>query len=181
LALALIAGTVAGCSDGQGDTDEVDFIQRARSRLIKVQTVGLAAFGPINPHSAIPSHATAAFGEPASTRLRGGRCLRRWPDLGLTIEFAVPGGEDACGESARIQRIRLAGPAAAEAGWRTAEGIRPGMPLAAARRIYPEARRAGKRLILVRGPAGDSGERVTVLKARSAAGEVTGMTLPIRK
>jgi hypothetical protein len=146
-----------------------------------VQTVGLAAFGPINPHTATASDAATAFGEPASTSQHGASCRRRWHGLGLTIEFGARGGEDPCGESAGIERIRLAGSAAAEAGWQTAEGIRPGMSSAAARRIYPEARRAGKRLILVRGPAGDSGEGVTVLKARTAAGEVTGMTFPIRK
>ena len=126
--------------------------------------MGLAAFGPINPHTATRSDAVAAFGEPASTSRHGESCRRRWPDLGLTIEFGARGGEDPCGESAGIERIRLAGRAAAEARWRTAEGIRPGMSLAAARRIYPEARRAEKRLILVRGPAGDSEERVTVLE-----------------
>jgi hypothetical protein len=184
LAVGLTSAAIAGfgCSgDGAPDDHGADFIQRPGSRLAKVQTVGLAAFGPINPHTAGTTDAIAAFGDPSSARRSGARCSRRWHDLGLRIEFAAEGGEDPCGSKAGIEAIRVGGPAAADAGWRTAEGIRPGMRVAAARRIYPEARRDGKRLILVRGPAGDSGERVTVLEARTAAGEVFGMTFPIRK
>jgi hypothetical protein len=154
-------------------------VQREDSRLVKVQTVGLAAFGPINPHTAIPSHTATAFGEPSSIDRHGDLCGHRWPGLGLAIDFAAPSGGDPCGTEARIERIRVQGEPAARAGWRTAEGIRPGMSVAAARRIYPEGRRAGGRLMLVRGPASDPGERVTVLEARTAAGEVTGMTFPI--
>jgi hypothetical protein len=168
-----------GCSGDEADEDEVDFVQREGSRLVKVQTVGLAAFGPINPHTASLSDAVAAFGDPASTGRQGESCRRRWPGLGLTIGFGVAGGEDPCGESAGIERMRVAGRVAAEAGWRTAEGIRPGMSVAAARRIYPEARRDGKRLILVRIPGGDPGEHITLLSITTDAGRVDAMTFPI--
>jgi hypothetical protein len=173
------AAVIAGCS-GNGSDEQVDFVQRPDSRLVKVQTVGLAAFGPIIPHSASAADAAAAFGEPSAVGRRGAACERRWNDLGLTIEFAAAGGEDACGEDAGIEAIRLHGIGAEEAGWRTAEGIRPGMAVSAARRIYPEARRSGGRLILVRGPAGcGSGVSVTVLSARTAGGRLAELTFPI--
>jgi hypothetical protein len=152
-------------------------VQREGSRLVKVQTVGLAAFGPINPHTATPSHAAAAFGEPASAERHGDRCTRRWPDLGLTIEFGATGDDGPCGSDARIEAIQVAGRAAEEAGWRTAEGSRPGMPVSAARRIYPEARRGGDGLILVEGP--DDGETVTVLAVTATRGAVRAMRFPI--
>ena len=171
----------SSCAGEGGDDIHADFIQRAGSRLAKVQTVGLAAFGPINPHTAWPSNVTAAFGEPSSAERTGARCARRWRDLGLTIEFAARGGGDPCGSEAVIADIEVAGPVAAEAGWRTAEGIRPGMRVSAARRRYPDAQRAGGELILVEGPEnGDSGAIVTVLAVTTGAGRVTGMTFPIR-
>jgi hypothetical protein len=139
--------------------------------------VGLAAFGPINPHTAGPTAAIAAFGDPSSVDRIHARCSRRWRHLGLTIEFAAAGGEDPCGSEAGIEAVRVAGPAAVHAGWRTAEGIRPGMPVSAARRRYPDARRAGGELILVEGP--DGGETVTVLAVRTAGGQVRGMRFPI--
>jgi hypothetical protein len=94
------------------------------------------------------------------------------------IDFAGP--PDPCGPEGRVEEIRLRGPRAVEAGWRTAEGIRPGMPVSAALRRYPDARRAGGELILVEGPAtAGSREIVTVLAVETAAGTVTGMTFPI--
>jgi hypothetical protein len=54
------------------------------------------------------------------------------------------------------------------------------MPVSAALRRYPDARRAGGELILVEGPAtAGSREIVTVLAVETAAGTVTGMTFPI--
>jgi len=142
----------SSCAGEDADDDTgADFVQRPGSRLVKVQSVGLAAFGPINPHTAARSDATAAFGEPSAVERAGARCRRRWPDLGLAIEFAAVGGEDPCGSGAGIEAIRVAGSAAVQAGWRTAEGIRPGMRVAGARRIYPEASRSGNELTLVRG------------------------------
>jgi hypothetical protein len=181
-AAALVAVLVlAGCSKGPGDEGPVRFVQLEDSRLVKVQTVGLAAFGPINPHTAGSADAIAAFGHPSSAKQSGARCSRRWPELGLTIDFAAAGGEDPCGSQTGIEAIRVAGPAAVQAGWRTAEGIRPGMRVAAARRRYPDARRTGSgRLVLVEGPEdGDSGEIVTVLAVETAASRVTAMTFPI--
>jgi hypothetical protein len=174
----LVGLALIGCSDDDGGEPAIDFVQLEGSRLVKVQTVGLAAFGPINPHTAIPAHAVAAFGEPSSVDRRGEVCPRSWSDLGLTIDFAGP--PDPCGPEGRVEEIRLRGPRAVEAGWRTAEGIRPGMPVSAALRRYPDARRAGGELILVEGPAtAGSREIVTVLAVETAAGTVTGMTFPI--
>jgi hypothetical protein len=174
----LVGLALIGCSDDDGGEPAIDFVQLEGSRLVKVQTVGLAAFGPINPHTAIPAHAVAAFGEPSSVARRGEVCRRSWSDLGLTIDFAGP--PDPCGPEGRVEEIRLRGPRAVEAGWRTAEGIRPGMPVSAALRRYPDARRAGGELILVEGPAtAGSREIVTVLAVETAAGTVTGMTFPI--
>jgi hypothetical protein len=180
----LVSTAVVGSSCGGEETDDdahAGFVQRPGSRLVKVQSVGLAAFGPINPTTAGPSDTTAAFGEPSTAKQSGARCSRRWRDLGLTIDFAAAGGEDPCGSEAVIEAIRVAGPAAVQAGWRTAEGIRPGMRVAAARRRYPDARRTGSgRLVLVEGPQdGDSGEIVTVLAVETAAGRVTALTFPI--
>jgi hypothetical protein len=180
IAPLLVGLALIGCSDDDRGEATVEFVQLEDSRLVKVQTVGLAAFGPINPHTAIPAHAAAAFGEPSSVARRGELCRRRWPDLGLTMGFGTSGGDDPCGSDAGIEAIRVAGRSAVDAGWRTAEGIRPGMPVAAARRRYPDARRAGGELVLVEGPeAADSQEIVTVLAVETAAGTVTAMTFPI--
>jgi hypothetical protein len=178
VAALLVGLALIGCSNDDGSEPAVDFVQLEGSRLVKVQTVGLAAFGPINPHTAIPAHAVAAFGEPSSVDRRGELCRRSWSDLGLTIDFAGP--PDPCGPEGRVKTIRLRGPRAVEAGWRTAEGIRPGMPVSAALRRYPDARRAGGELILVEGPAGyDSGALATVLSVTSNGRRVEAMTFPI--
>jgi hypothetical protein len=172
----LAAIVLPGCSGG-GDGDEVNFVQREGSRLVKVQSVGLAAFGPINPHTAVPEHAEAAFGDPASIARQAGLCRYAWPGLGLEIDFADPGGADPCGSVARIEIIRVVGAAGAKAGWRTAEGIRPGMSVAAARRIYPEAgaRRSGM-LTLVESLERD---RPPVLTVTTAGRRVEAMVFPI--
>ncbi|HWM63333.1 MAG TPA: hypothetical protein VNP96_05005 [Solirubrobacterales bacterium] len=147
---------------------------------MKVQSVGLAAFGPINPHTAGPAHAAAAFGKPDSAVQRGSVCSRHWTGLGLTIEFGVGEGEDPCGSRAGIERITVAGSVAADAGWRTAEGIRPGMSLTAVRRIYPEAgRQAGRELVLVEPAPGAGPGRIPVLTVTIDHGRVDGLIFPI--
>jgi hypothetical protein len=144
-----------------------------------VQSVGLAAFGPINPHTATVADAVAAFGEPDSIVAHAGRCERRWAAIGLAIEFA-DGAGDPCGASGEIEELRLAGAPAARAGWRTAEGIRPGMSLAAARRIYPEARRTRHgALVLVAPPPQDGPTGRPVLTASTANGRVDALIFPI--
>jgi hypothetical protein len=158
----------------------VRFVQREGSRLVKVQTVGLAAFGPINPHTAVPAHAAAAFGEPSSVDLDQDLCRQRWPELGLAIWFATPDGGDPCAAEAGIETIRLRGEAAAEAGWRTAEGIRPGMSVAAARRIYPEAEREQSgMLVLVELLEEIESGGDPVLAVTTARGKVKTLTFPI--
>ena len=166
----------SGCAD-EGDQGEVDFVQNPDSRLIKVQPVGSAAFGPLNPHSAVLSDAAVAFGRPASVDRLGELCMQRWPAIGLTIQFRASAGDDQCGGKARIERIRVAGGTAVEANWRTAEGIRPLQRLSGVRRIYPEAGmvRSG-RLVLVKPPGGE-GEPVLV--ARLVDGRVGAMEFPI--
>ena len=144
--------------------------------------MGLAALGPINPHTATGSDAVAAFGGRSSVDRRGGQCARSWPDLGLRIAFATPKGADPCSGDARIGCAQLAGPAAVRAGWRTAEGIRVGMPVRAARRAHPGARPGGPgSLMLVEGPEADgsAGNRPVVL-ATVGGGTVTTVTFPIQ-
>jgi hypothetical protein len=180
VAVLVAAGLLPGCGD-DGDDVAGDFVQKPDSRLVKVQTVGLAAFGPINPHTASAAHATESFGEPDSAVQRGLACTRRWNALGLTIRFAALEGEDPCGSGARIEELTIAGPAAADAGWRTAEGIRPGMPLTVVRRIYPEAGRvAGGELVLVEPTPGTDAGRTPVLTVAIDRGRVDGMIFPIR-
>ncbi len=176
----LVSLVLLGCSD-DADEPATDFVQKPDSRLVKVQSVGLAAFGPINPHTAIPADAVAAFGEPSSIDRHGELCARRWPDIGLTIDFAAPGGGDPCGAAAGIEPLRLARPAAAEADWRTAEGIRPGMSVAKARRIYPEAHRgrSGDWLVLVEPPAPTGSQARPVLAVTTANGRVDALIFPI--
>jgi hypothetical protein len=179
LAALAVAFTGSGCSN-RDDSGAVDFVQRPDSRLIKVQSVGLAAFGPINPHAASVDDVVAAFGDPPVVAETPGGCLRRWPGLGLTIVFPEPDGGDACGGDAPIALIRVSGPHAAEAGWRTAEGIRPEMPVAAMRRIYPDPRRLpGGALALVEPPAEIGGGPVLV--AAVDRGRVADLTFPIRE
>jgi hypothetical protein len=154
-------------------------VQRASSRLIKVQSVGLAAFGAVNPNTATASQAIDVFGEPASIAPGAGGCRGRWPDLGLTIDFGAGDDSDPCGGGARPTELQVAGPVGAAAGWRTAEGIRPLQPLASVRRIYPEAGRVRSgRLVLVRPPSGEA-PGVPVLVVRVARGRVDALVFPI--
>jgi hypothetical protein len=155
-------------------------VQNEHSRLVKVQSVGLAAFGPINPHTAGPSDAAAAFGEPASVDRPGELCVDRWPAIGLTIAFSAAGDVDPCGPDAGIERIKVEGTAAAHAGWRTAEGIRPGMPVAAVHRIYPEVSRGRPgALVLVRSPEASASDARSVLAVTTAHGQVDALIFPI--
>lgn len=181
VAALCLALALAGCGGGSAD-DEVEFVQLPDSRLIKVQSVGLAAFGPIVPYTATASDAAAAFGESAAPAPDGAVCTRRWPELGLTIEFAARGGGDPCADDARIEEARVGGPEAERTRWKTAEGIRPGMGLAAARRIYPDARRRDGALVLVDllaelRPEGTG--PVSVLEVTTAGGRVDEMVFPI--
>ena len=103
--------------------------------------------------------------------------MQRWPAIGLTIQFRASAGDEGCAAEASIERIRVAGPDAAEANWRTAEGIRPLQRLSAVRRIYPEAGRVRSgRLALVK-PPGDEGEPVLVV--RIVEGRVGAIEFPI--
>jgi hypothetical protein len=178
LVVAVIAGLAAcGCSDD--DENGPPFVQLPDSRLIKVQSVGLAAFGPINPHTATASVTTEAFGEPSSVVPHGAACSTSWSALGLEIDFGATRDADPCADDAQVERLVVAGRAAAEAGWRTAEGIRPRQPVAAVRRIYPGAGmiRPGRN-VLVRPPAsGPDGPPVLVVTV--ADGRVEAMEFPI--
>jgi hypothetical protein len=137
--------------------------------------------GPINPHTAIASDAVAAFGGQSTADRRGRRCTRSWPDLGLTIGFAASGGEDPCSGHARIVCAWVGGRGAVRAGWRTAEGIRPGMPVRSARRTHPRGRWVEPGVLaLVEGPEGDGSDaKRPVLIVSVARGTVTGLTFPI--
>jgi hypothetical protein len=177
-AIVLGGGVVSACAGGE-DEDRVDFVQLPDSRLIKVQSVGLAAFGRINPNTATASLATQAFGEPSSVEPRGDACRWVWSDLGLKVDFAPPGDADPCAGDALVERLVVAGRAAAKAGWRTAEGIRPLQSVAAVRRIYPEAGRIrSRRLVLVQ-PPGSGGDGPPVLVVTIADGRVDAMAFPI--
>ncbi len=180
--VALLAGAALwSCSDAPDDRAAV-FVQNPDSRLIKVQSVGLAAFGPINPHLAVASDAVSAFGHPATSRRHGRRCVRRWPHIGLIADFGAGGGGDPCAEGAEIAQLWLTGSAATRAGWRTAEGIRPGMRTAGVQRIYPDARRAGSgALVLVGSPPQDGSTGLPVLMARTANGRVAELAFPIER
>jgi hypothetical protein len=178
VAALLLGGAVAsGCAGEGGDT--VDFVQLPDSRLIKVQSVGLAAFGRINPNTATASLATQAFGEPSAVEPRSDACRRIWSDLGLKVDFALPADADPCAGEALIERLVVAGRAAAKAGWRTAEGIRPLQTVATVRRIYPEAGRVrSRRLVLVKPPGGGGGD-APVLVVTIADGRVDAMVFPV--
>jgi len=173
---ALLAAALAvGCGQ-DGEADGVTFVQLPDSRLIKVQSVGLAAFGRINPHTATASLAAQAFGEPAASVRRPATCRKTWPGLGLAIWFAAGDARDPCADDAQVRRLVVAGRAAARAGWRTAEGIRPLQPVAAVQRIYPETEPIGPgRHVLVRPSAHED----PVLVVRIAGGRVEALEFPI--
>jgi hypothetical protein len=178
--LGLLALGLAGAGCSNGDQDAVEFVQQPESRLIKVQSVGLAAFGPINPRAASVEDVVAAFGDPPVVDERPGRCRRRWPRLGLTIVFWNPRGGDPCEGDARVALIRVGGRAASDADWRTAEGIRPEMRVGAMRRIYPDPRPlSGGALALVDPPAEVGGGPVLVVAVDR--GRVADLAFPIRE
>lgn len=176
-ALALVVAAMAGCSDTDERPERSAFVQRADSRLIKVQSVGLAAFGPINPHTATVPEVRDAFGEPTSETAAGDECRRSWASLGLEIRFEAD-GEDACADDGRIVGAAVTGAPAARAGWNTAEGIRPLQPVEAVERIYPEVEPIGAGTVaLVTRPSELPGP--PVLLAKIAEGKVQSMLFPI--
>jgi hypothetical protein len=176
-AVALVVAAIAGCSDTDERPERSGFVQRPDSRLIKVQSVGLAAFGPINPHTATVPQVREAFGEPSSEAAAGDECRRRWASLGLEIRFEAD-GEGACAGEGRILSMALTGAPAARAGWNTAEGIRPLQPVDAVERIYPEVGPIGAGAVaLVTRPSEFPGP--PVLLATIAEGKVETMLFPI--
>ena len=176
--VAFVAASTAGCSDTDSRPERSAFIQRPDSRLIKVQSVGLAAFGPINPHTATVPQVLEAFGEPSSETVAGEECRRGWPSLGLEIKFEGGDGGDACAEEGRIARLTVTGQPAASEEWRTAEGIRPLQEVRAVERIYPEVGAIDPGTVtLVEPPSGLPGP--PVLKVKVARGQVQALMFPI--
>ncbi len=177
-AVVVAAAAMAGCSDAEPDAEPPAFVQLPDSRLIKVQSVGLAAFGPINPHTATVALVREAFGEESAERANGAECRRRWATLGLEIAFVAGDGGDACADDARIESLTVAGTAAATAGWQTAEGIRPLQSVKAVERIYPDVGEIGSGTVaLVRPPRELPGPPVLVITV--AEGEVQSMKFPL--
>ncbi len=176
-AVALVIAAIAGCSDADDGPPRSAFVQQPDSRLIKVQSVGRAAFGPINPHTVTVPQLRQAFGEPSSETASGDGCRRHWASLGLEIRFDAD-GEDACDDEGRIVWMAVTGTPAAKAGWNTAEGIRPLQPVAAIERIYPEVGAIGPGTVaLVTRSSEFPGP--PVLLAKVAEGEVQSMIFPI--
>jgi hypothetical protein len=178
VALVLVAAATAGCSETHPKPEPSAFVQRPDSRLIRVQSVGLAGFGPINPHRASVEQVREAFGEESSERSEGSQCRRRWASLGLEIRFGAGEGEDACGDDARIEWLAVAGKPAVRAGWGTAEGIRPLQRVAVVERIYPEVGEVRPGTVaLVTRPSEFPGP--PVLKVTIAEGRVQAMRFPL--
>jgi hypothetical protein len=113
---------------------------------IRATRHGVRALGPyrIRPNPTL-GNATRAFGHPSRARRfwGGNGCRVSWPLIGLVIQFANFGGQDACS-----RRYGLAQSAAirGDAGkhWRTARGLRIGHALRRLRRSYPSAERHGR-------------------------------------
>jgi len=107
-----------------------------------------------------PSRAAALFGKPTGvSNYPDSTCTFGWSDLGLSIDFANFGGGDPCGPAGRIAYFELAGAAAEQSGWHTAEGARVGSTATHLERLYPGATRSGDELTLVEvsSPIGASG------------------------
>jgi hypothetical protein len=176
-AALLFTASMAGCADAEPELP--GFVQRPDSRLIKVQSVGLAAFGPINPHTATVSQVREAFGEPSSEIAGGAQCRRRWGSLGLEIRFEGGEGGSACTDGGRITWLAVTGERAASEDWRTAEGIRPLQSEQAVERIYPHVGEISPGVVvLVRPPEGLPGPRV--LEVRMMGGKVRRMMFPVK-
>ena len=79
--------------------------------------------------------AIRAFGSPSGSYGPGETCTAIWRQYGLTIFFYNLGGQDAC-----VPRYGYFSKAIMATGiWRTASGLRVGMPTRAIRRFYPRA------------------------------------------
>ena len=81
------------------------------------------------------SGAIGAFGEPAHLRRRYESCVATWPGYGLTMDVYNLGGQDPCTpEYGFFSRAVLHGRR-----WRTASGLRIGMPSRMVLRLHPHA------------------------------------------
>jgi hypothetical protein len=121
--------------------------------------------------------AMRAYGRPA---LRGGgvTCKAVWRSHGLTIHFYNLGGQNACTpRGGRFSQAIMRGDH-----WRTAAGLRVGMPARTIRRLHPRARRqpglrnywpSGWWLVTRVSPFGNGGEYPGLL-AETRRGRVSG-------
>ena len=79
--------------------------------------------------------AIKAFGKPGSIRRQGLSCTAGWRNYGLTIYFYNLGGQNPCAlRSGHFGRAVMRG-----SRWRTASGLRVGMPVSAILRYHPRA------------------------------------------
>ena len=126
------------------------------------------------------SSAAELFGPPSSYAPEGEVCPARWEDLGLTIEFADPGGADPCGGEATVATARVEGPEAEQAGWRTQDEATVGTTEAQLRKLYPEMEPAEETTFVPEEPVGQLFTLVDPsLSARVDDGEVVGLEVSV--
>lgn len=120
LALAAVTATVA----------------QAAQAPIHVQ--GFAKIGSFRVEGADPASARRAFGKPTSTRDFGDSCVLTRP--GLAMGFYTLLHEKQCRDDTPFSDATISRP------WVTDRGLRQGDTVARAKKLYPDARKAGRSL-----------------------------------
>jgi hypothetical protein len=120
------------------------------------------------------------FGLPTTYAPVGELCPAEWRDLGLTIEFANLVGADPCGPEGRVGTVRVEGPEARQAGWKSQEGATIGISQRELSKLYPEMTPSAETTFVPQEPTGQlftlvGGESAPSLSARVARGTVIGL------
>lgn len=185
---ALVEGDALCCPSGEREGvvrwTGSEFAYRAEGapsgRTIALADGDPGALAGLDLTSATLPVAIGMFGPPTTYAPVGELCPAEWADLGLTIEFVNLAGADPCGPEGRVGTVRVEGPEALLAGWKTQEGSTLGMSQRELRKLYPELTPSEETTFVPEEPAGQlltlvSGESGPLLSARVAGGTVIGL------
>lgn len=112
-------------------------VPAARAAPTPIRVQGLERIGAFKIVGG-PADARRAFGKPTSQRDSGSDCTLTWP--GLEISFYTLRYKRQCRDDAAFGAATITRP------WVTDRGLRRGDPVSRAKRLYPDARKAGRNL-----------------------------------
>ncbi len=112
--------------------------QAATAARSPILVVGFSKIGTFEVDGGNPVLARKAFGAPKKITDVDQSCLFTWP--GVQIDFYTLVYKDQCGARSAFSNATITRP------WVTERGLRQGDPVAKAKRLYPQARKAGRNL-----------------------------------